>query len=127
MEGKVTVSIPASLCIPHHTEGVGQNAPIPAGRSVISCKRLLCRLKEKHKEDIEKIKNGETINAAPGTANETTATPEKSKSPRKRKTKAVGDGEAGGDAKGSPKKKTGGRKKKADDVKEESVEDEVAA
>ncbi|KAH8727775.1 hypothetical protein GQ44DRAFT_647978, partial [Phaeosphaeriaceae sp. PMI808] len=32
------------------------NAPIPAGRSPTSCKKLLQRLKETYKDDVNKIK-----------------------------------------------------------------------
>ncbi|KAF1848332.1 uncharacterized protein K460DRAFT_364301 [Cucurbitaria berberidis CBS 394.84] len=99
-------------------------APIPVGRSIVSCKKLLWRLKEKHKDDIEKIKNHQPVNVAASASGEATATPEKSKTPRKRKTKAEGDSADNGDADGSPKKKAGGRKKKADVVKEEMDEDE---
>lgn len=104
-----------------------QNAPIPAGRSIVSCKKLLHRLKEKHKDDIEKIKAGQPIAASAATTvdGETTSTPSKPKTPRKRKTKAEGEAEADGDANGSPKKKAAsGRKRKAEVVKD-GVEDEI--
>ncbi|KAI4606237.1 hypothetical protein J4E80_010214 [Alternaria sp. BMP 0032] len=108
------------------------NAPIPAGRSIISCKKLLVRLKEKHKDDIIKIKNGQAF--APAAATTTDATPEKPKAkatPKKRKSKldlegnADGNGGDGADADGSPKKKATprGRKKKVE-VKEEVKEEE---
>ncbi|KAF1832402.1 hypothetical protein BDW02DRAFT_590434 [Decorospora gaudefroyi] len=105
-------------------------APIPAGRSIVSCKKLLWRLKEKHKDDIEKIKNGQPLGAAPAAGDgEAAATPTKVKTPRKRKTKAemAAEGDANADAEGSPKKKPTPRKKKADVVKEEKVkvEDDV--
>ncbi|KAI4952838.1 hypothetical protein J4E86_006374 [Alternaria arbusti] len=118
------------------------NAPIPAGRSIISCKKLLVRLKEKHKDDITKIKNGQAFGPPPTAAGgDAAATPEKLKAkpkatPKKRKSKAdldagaghggedgkVGDG---GEADGSPKKKATprGRKKKVE-VKEEVKEEE---
>ncbi|KAI4688352.1 hypothetical protein J4E81_007948 [Alternaria sp. BMP 2799] len=99
------------------------NAPIPAGRSIISCKKLLVRLKEKHKDDITKIKNGQAF--APAAATTTDATPEKPKAkatPKKRKSKVDLDaGEDGGEADGSPKKKATprGRPKKKVEAKEE--------
>ncbi|KAI4914622.1 hypothetical protein J4E90_004653 [Alternaria incomplexa] len=107
------------------------NAPIPAGRSIISCKKLLVRLKEKHKDDIAKIKNGQAFGPLPTT---TDATPEKPKAkatPKKRKSKVDLDANAdvnggdGGEAEGSPKKKAAprGRKKKVE-VKEEVKEEE---
>ncbi|EOA85141.1 hypothetical protein ACJQWK_07210 [Exserohilum turcicum] len=104
------------------------NAPIPAGRSIVSCRKLLMRLKEKHKDDIEKIKNGQSTTAA-----KAPASPEKARTPRKRNSKAVnGDADAdadGGD--GSPRKKRATpRKRKSTTpaaaevlVKEEVVED----
>jgi hypothetical protein len=101
-----------------------KDAPIPHGRSVVSCKKLLNRLKEKHKDDIQKIKDNKPFNApADGSA---PATPSKPKTPRKRKTKADAEGSCGEE---SPKKKAagGGRKKKdeAATVKEEvKVEEE---
>ncbi|KAI4634022.1 uncharacterized protein J4E87_001191 [Alternaria ethzedia] len=114
------------------------NAPIPAGRSIISCKKLLVRLKEKHKDDIVKIKNGQAF--APAAATTTDGTPEKPKAkpkatPKKRKSKLdldAGAGNGGEDGKceedvteGSPKKKATprGRKKKVE-VKEEVKEEE---
>jgi len=121
-------------CIPDLT--IRQNAPIPAGRSIISCKKLLVRLKEKHKDDIVKIKNGQAFGAPPTTAagGDVAATPEKPKvkaTPKKRKSKldleasADGNGGDGGGADGSPKKKATprGRKKKVE-VKEEVKEEE---
>ena len=113
-------------CVPMLT--ARQNAPIPAGRSIISCKKLLVRLKEKHKDDIVKIKNGQAFGAPTAAAN-TDATPEKPKAkatPKKRKSKLDLDaGEDGGEADGSPKKKATprGRKKKVE-VKEEVKEEE---
>ena len=116
-----------------------QNAPIPAGRSIISCKKLLVRLKEKHKDDITKIKNGQAF--GPSTTSTTTdATPEKPKAkatPKKRKSKLdldAGAGNGGEDGKGdegvmegSPKKKAAprGRPKKKVEVKEDVKEKEA--
>ncbi|KAJ4375286.1 hypothetical protein N0V83_002372 [Neocucurbitaria cava] len=112
------------------------NAPIPVGRSVVSCKKLLFRLKEKYKVDIENMKNGLPMSTATGTATTTTAgadgednaTPTKPRStPRKRKAKvAKGENEGNGEAEGSPKKKAaGGRKKKADAAVKEDVKEDV--
>ena len=108
---------------------MSQNAPLPHGRSLISCKKLLIRLKEKHKNDIEKIKNNRPLVAAAD--GEATATPEKPKTPRKRKRK-VAEGSADGNddaaAEGSPKKKATPRKRKGaatkESVKKEIVEDD---
>ena len=107
-----------------------QAAPIPAGRSVVSCQKLLVRLKEKHKEDIEKIKAGQPVaSSGDGEA----ATPgQRQKTPRKRKPKSDTVGEAEGE--GSPKKKPTGRRKKTggvaasqpetkEDVKDEGLDD----
>ncbi|KAI4644252.1 hypothetical protein J4E93_006152 [Alternaria ventricosa] len=110
-----------------------KNAPIPVGRSVISCKKLLVRLKEKHKDDIVKIKNGQAF--APAASTATDVSPEKPKAkatPKKRKSKLDleanddGNGGDGGEADGSPKKKATprGRKKKVE-VKEEVKEEEM--
>jgi hypothetical protein len=94
---------------------------------------MLQRLKEKHRDDIEKIKAGQVLTAAPASdAGETVATPDKKpKTPRKRKSKV--DMEAKPEE--SPKKKAAGRKKKGDaspvhdaaagNVKEENVEDDA--
>jgi hypothetical protein len=99
-------------------------------------------MKDKHKDDIEKIKNGQPVGTGDG---EAPSTPVKAKTPNKRKTKAEGDGEAEGspkkkatprkkeaaegeadDATGSPKKKATPRKKKTEVVmEEENVEDEA--
>lgn len=93
-----------------------KGTPVPYGRSVVSCKKLLVRLKEKHKDEIKNIKNNKPLNPAADDVGP--ATPGKPKNPRKRKTRAdteVVDGEE------SPKKKAGGRKKKSEmaAVKEE--------
>jgi hypothetical protein len=114
-----------------------KNAPIPAGRSIVSCKKLLVRLKEKHKDDITKIKNGESF-ASTGTigAGAGGDVAENSKpTPRKRKSKGSADLGVGGggaadgeeDVEGSPKKKgkaTSRPRKKKDVVKEEVKEEE---
>ncbi|KAH7354567.1 hypothetical protein BKA66DRAFT_430409 [Pyrenochaeta sp. MPI-SDFR-AT-0127] len=99
------------------------HAPIPAGRSIISCKKLLWRLKEKHKTDIQKIKAGQPI--ATAVEGEATTSPEKLKTPRKRKAKVQNEGEASGDTDGSPMKKTGTGKKKCDTFEEDEVKEQV--
>lgn len=92
------------------------------------------RLKQKHKNDIEKIKNGLPLSTASADG-EATATPEKPKAtPRKRKSKIVEGADANsedGVAEGSLKKKKKvtprPRKKKGEvveEVKSESIEDE---
>ncbi|KAH3990715.1 hypothetical protein HBH98_148150 [Parastagonospora nodorum] len=99
------------------------NAPIPVGRSIVSCKKLLWRLKEKHKDDIEKIKAGQALTTAPdASASGGAAASEKPKTPRKRKSKVDTEG---GDADESPKKKATPRKKKgeASPVKQEVIDD----
>ena len=90
------------------------------------------RLKEKHKDDITKIKNGQAFGAPTAAAGgDATATPEKPKAkatPRKRKSKVdFGAGEDGGEAEGSPKKKAAprGRPKKKVEAKEEVKEEEL--
>ncbi|KAL6707832.1 hypothetical protein ACN47E_003732 [Coniothyrium glycines] len=99
------------------------HAPIPVGRSIVSCKKLLVRLKEKHKEDIEKIKSGQPV--APTIEGDGTTKSEKAKAtPRKRKTKAEAGEEAEGDKTGSPKKKATPRKKQVDIMKDEKSENE---
>jgi hypothetical protein len=99
-----------------------QDAPVPFGRSLVSCKKLLYRLKEKHKDDIEKIRASQplTATAAPAADGDK---PEKPKTPRKRKSKVDVEGEA----EESPKKKATPRKKKgaAVPVKEEESKEEV--
>ena len=120
---KLKPQIRTHQCIPDLT--TQQNAPIPAGRSVISCKKLLVRLKEKHKDDIVKIKNGQAFAPAAAAGGDAAATPEKPKAkatPKKRKSKVdVEAGEDGGEADGSPKKKATprGRPKKKVEAKEE--------
>ncbi|OAL45057.1 hypothetical protein IQ07DRAFT_635901 [Pyrenochaeta sp. DS3sAY3a] len=133
-------------------------APLPAGRSIISCQRFLGRLRDKYGDDIEKIKHGQPIvatdtdtNGSNGTVN---ASPEKAKTPRKRKVKvrtfeSSGEADAEGsppkkgtglkktnvvksedaaeandDLDASPKKKAGGRKKKSDAVVKEEEDTE---
>lgn len=88
---------------------VDQSAPIPAGRSIVSCKKLLWRLKEKHKDGIAKIKAGQALGPTPVSGeDDANATTDKKALPgRKRKAKA--DQDAATDA--SPTKKAGGRKK----------------
>lgn len=112
---------------------VAQGAPIPAGRSIVSCKKLLWRLKEKHRDDIAKIKAGEALGSTlvPGEDDANATTDKKAKPGRKRKTKA--DQDTATDA--SPTKKATGRKKKdtsptikqevTDEPEDESLENEI--
>jgi hypothetical protein len=79
-------------------------------------------LKEKHKDDMEKIKAGQALTAAPAnSAGGDAAASEKPKTPRKRKSKVDTEGS---DANESPKKKATPRKKKgeATTVKQEVTE-----
>jgi hypothetical protein len=118
------------------TSNILQDAPVPFGRSLVSCKKLLYRLNQKHKDDIEKIKAGQplTATAAPAAGGDK---PDKPKTPRKRKSKV----EVEGEAEESPKKKATPRKKKGEaektneeiddveefkeEIKEENGEDEM--
>jgi hypothetical protein len=133
-------STPHPIPVPMLTN-TPKNAPIPAGRSIVSCKKLLVRLKEKHKDDIAKIKNGESFaststigaGAGAGAGGDLLETPKST--PRKRKSKDSADvGVGGGGAadgeegvEGSPKKKgkaASRPRKKKDVVKEEVKEEE---
>jgi hypothetical protein len=103
-----------------------QNAPIPAGRSVIACQKLLVRLKKTFKEDIERIKNGQPLGA--DTSDETATlskTPETPKTVRKRKSKA-GDEDADGSEEGVPmKKQATSQTRKSAGAVEEVVKKEI--
>ncbi|KAL1794001.1 hypothetical protein ACET3X_007422 [Alternaria dauci] len=114
----------------HHAYIYCQTCPVPAGRTPLSCRKFILRMKEKHKEDMERIKNGVPLGPAAGEG--VGATREKPKTtPKKRKSKIVegadADGEAEG-AEGSPKKKATPRSRKkkneAVEVKNEWIEDE---
>ncbi|KAF3045248.1 hypothetical protein E8E12_011047 [Didymella heteroderae] len=90
------------------TTDTAQTAPLPAGRTVIACERMVGRLKNTLKDDLEALKNGTPLPTS--NAGETPkATPRKTATPRKRKPKE--DGETNGDAEGSPTKKGRGRAK----------------
>ncbi len=98
-----------------------QDAPVPAGRSVVSCRKLLVRLKAKHKDDIEKIKAGQSL----GTTTEAAGGDGESTPGRKRKDKADSASNDNEDSEASPKKKRAGRPKKpSNTVKEEEIEEE---
>lgn len=135
-EGKIDSKISVSLTCPTHVRAsilsqLLQNAPIPVGRTVVSCKMLLVRLRRKHKDDVEKIKNGQPLGGGAGSEGETADVAkkaEKPKTPRKRKSKAAedeNDMEGNDAAEGSPKKKSTLRKKKTGAVKEETAEDDA--
>ncbi|KAJ4383310.1 hypothetical protein N0V86_001355 [Didymella sp. IMI 355093] len=82
-------------------------APVPGGRNVNACRKIIKKLKDKLKDDIENIKAGRPVVApAEGDA---AATPAKG-TPRKRKTEGAEDGGA------SPKKKATPRKKKSEAI-----------
>ncbi|KAF2271274.1 uncharacterized protein EI97DRAFT_388256 [Westerdykella ornata] len=74
-----------------------KSTPRPQGRSEIACQRMIDRLKVTLKDDLEKLKAGQEIDAGD-------AAPKTPKTPSKRKTKAAAD------EGGSPKKR--GRKNK---------------
>ncbi|EDU44694.1 hypothetical protein PtrSN002B_003712 [Pyrenophora tritici-repentis] len=103
-------------------------APMPAGRTVVSCKMLLVRLKKKYGKDIEKIKSGQTLGGGAGDDGDAVAgAGNKSAGNRKRKSKvAKGETDMDSDdaAEGSPKKKPTPRKKKVDAAEEEAFGDE---
>ncbi|KAJ4349100.1 hypothetical protein N0V95_004881 [Ascochyta clinopodiicola] len=79
-------------------------APVPGGRSVNACRKIIKKLKEKLKDDIDNIKAGLPVAASAAEGNAAAATPIKA-TPRKRKT----EGDTGGEE--SPKKKAAPRKK----------------
>ncbi|KAI4659404.1 uncharacterized protein J4E78_005832 [Alternaria triticimaculans] len=83
------------------------NTPRPAGRSIIACQRMMGRLKDTLKNELEALMSGNPIEED---------TPKKTPTPRKRKAK--GDA-ADGEGETTPAKR--GRKKK---VSEDVVGDE---
>ncbi|KAI4607592.1 hypothetical protein J4E83_009489 [Alternaria metachromatica] len=84
------------------------NTPRPAGRSVIACQRMMGRLKDTLKNELEALMSGNPIEED---------TPKKTPTPRKRKAK----GEAAADGEGEVTPAKRGRKKK---VSEDVVGDE---
>ncbi|KAF3050929.1 hypothetical protein E8E11_008198 [Didymella keratinophila] len=104
-----------------------KTAPLPAGRSVIACERMVGRLKNTLAAELEALKAGTPMPTA-NSGDTPKTTPKKAATPRKRKGKE--GGETNGDADGSPTKKGCGRPKKAaaapaaEDV-EEVVKSEV--
>ncbi|KAI4914804.1 hypothetical protein J4E90_004838 [Alternaria incomplexa] len=84
------------------------NTPRPAGRSVIACQRMMGRLKDTLKNELEALMSGNPIEED---------TPKKTSTPRKRKAK----GEAAADGEGEVTPAKRGRKKK---VSEDVVGDE---
>jgi hypothetical protein len=97
-----------------------QNTPRPVGRTPIACERMIQRLKNTLKDDLESLRAG---NALPGGSDGTPKTPKTPKTPTKRKPKASGDEE------GSPKKRGKGKQNKSVEVEERSkdvVKDEIA-
>ncbi|RYN25672.1 hypothetical protein AA0113_g5165 [Alternaria arborescens] len=97
-------------------ESKTNTCPVPAGRTTLSCRKLILRMKEKHGEDMEKIKNGLPLGPAAGDG--VGATLDKPKTtPKKRKNKTV-EGEDD-PAESSPKKKATPRPRKK---KNEAVE-----
>ncbi|CAE6999948.1 hypothetical protein CFE70_000901 [Pyrenophora teres f. teres 0-1] len=84
------------------------NAPIPAGRTVVSCKMLLVRLRKKYGEDMVKIKNGQILGG------------KKSHGNRKRKHKHKSEAAKGETDMDSDDAAEGSPKKKANIIKEET-------
>ncbi|KAF3049528.1 hypothetical protein E8E11_009900 [Didymella keratinophila] len=92
-------------------------APVPGGRNVNACRKIIKKLKEKLKDDIDNIKAGRPV-VAPAEGDAASKA-----TPKKRKTESPEDGGA------SPKKKATPRKKKSEAVvkdDEASVKDEEA-
>ncbi|KZM25359.1 hypothetical protein ST47_g3563 [Ascochyta rabiei] len=80
-----------------------QQAPVPGGRNVNACRKIIKKLKEKLKDDIDNIKAGLPVAASAAEGDAATTTPIKA-TPRKRKT----NGGAGGEEslkKATPRKK----------------------
>lgn len=77
-----------------------QKAPVPGGRNVNACRKIIKKLKEKLKDDIENIKAGLPV-AAPAVEVETHG----QATPRKRKTVGGEGGEEGAKKKATPRKK----------------------
>ncbi|XPS75939.1 hypothetical protein M3J09_008003 [Ascochyta lentis] len=95
-------------------------APVPGGRNVNACRKIVKKLKEKLKDEMDNIKAGLPVAAAAAEGGGPTATPVKA-TPRKRKT----EGGAGGEE--SPKKKAAPRKKKSEATVKDEERDEGEA
>ncbi|KAH6643834.1 hypothetical protein C7974DRAFT_382311 [Boeremia exigua] len=92
-------------------------APVPGGRTVNACRKIVKKLKEKLKDDIDNIKAGLPVTAPPAEGEAAAKS-----TPRKRKAELGGDGDA------SPKKKATPRKKKSEaTVKDEDDDGGVEA
>ncbi|KAF1963613.1 hypothetical protein CC80DRAFT_380098, partial [Byssothecium circinans] len=79
--------------------------PIPAGRSTISCKKMIVRLKNTYKDQIEAIKAGTAIDGGEA------ATPKRGRAKAsKAAAEGDGDGDNGEDATPTKKKATPKRK-----------------
>lgn len=90
---------------------------MPGGRNVNACRKIIKKLKDKLKDDIENIKAGRPVSAP--AEGDIAATPVKG-TPRKRKNEGGEDGDA------SPKKKGTPRKKKSEGtVKDEEADGEA--
>ncbi|KAJ8118189.1 hypothetical protein OPT61_g797 [Boeremia exigua] len=89
------------------------SAPVPGGRNVNACRKILKKLKDKLKDDIDSIKAGRPVSTPPAEG-EVAA----KGTPRKRRTEADADGDA------SPKKKATPRKKKSEAIVKDE-DDEV--
>ncbi|KAL1609717.1 hypothetical protein SLS59_001226 [Nothophoma quercina] len=98
-----------------------KTAPLPVGRTAIACERMVGRLKNTLKAELEALKAGQPM---PADGDTPKATPKKTPTPRKRKGKEDG-AEANGDAEGSPKKR--GRPKKAAEPKPAAAENDEEA
>jgi hypothetical protein len=75
---------------------------VPGGRNVNACRKIIKKLKDKLKDDIDNIKAGRPVVAPAEAETAPKATP------KKRKTESPDDGDA------SPKKKATPRKKKSE-------------
>ncbi len=92
---------------------IRQQAPVPGGRNVNACRKIVKKLKEKLKDDIDNIKAGHPVSAPPAEVEAIIKG-----SPRKRKTETGADGDM------SPKKKATPRKKKSEAIVKDEEEDD---
>jgi hypothetical protein len=112
--------------------------PVPAGRSIVSCKKMIMRLKTACSDELAKIKAGIPITG--DADSEGKKTPKKPATPKRKKSDADVGGEKDGEEKVTPKKARGRPAKTAakdaeaqkdveaekEEVKEEQVGDEDA-